>query len=77
MAQKATIFKADLQIADMDRNYYGTSPNTDPQGPSNGFGRALRGGSWNDLAHSCRITIRQGIGIGTTGEKIGFRCVRR
>jgi len=34
MALKATIFKADLQIADMDRNYYGTHGLTIARHPS-------------------------------------------
>lgn len=34
MALKATIFKADLQVADMDRNYYGTHALTIARHPS-------------------------------------------
>ena len=34
MALKATIFKAELQIADMDRHYYGSHPLTIAQHPS-------------------------------------------
>lgn len=34
MALKATIFKADLQIADMDRHYYGAHPLTIARHPS-------------------------------------------
>jgi uncharacterized protein YaeQ len=34
MALKATIFKVDLQIADMDRNYYGTHALTIARHPS-------------------------------------------
>ena len=34
MAAKATIFKADLQIADMDRNYYQTHALTIARHPS-------------------------------------------
>ena len=34
MALRATIFKVDLNVADMDRNYYGSQPLTLARHPS-------------------------------------------
>ncbi len=39
-------------------NYYSTSPAADPQGPSAGDHRVLRGGCWIVHAGSCRSTVR-------------------
>jgi formylglycine-generating enzyme required for sulfatase activity len=39
-------------------NYYSTSPATDPQGPSTGDHRVLRGGCWIVYPRSCRSTVR-------------------
>ena len=37
---------------------YSPSLQTNPQGPSLGSNRVLRGGSWNDFAQSCRVANR-------------------
>ena len=37
---------------------YSSSAQTDPVGPSSGFGRVLRGGSWNNSAWYCRVSYR-------------------
>jgi formylglycine-generating enzyme required for sulfatase activity len=39
-------------------NYYEQSPGTDPQGPSSGSGRVVRGGSWGDSAAFCGSVAR-------------------
>ena len=39
-------------------NYYSNSPSTNPQGPSSGSYRVLRGGSWYDCAQGCRVASR-------------------
>ena len=39
---------------------YSVGAQTNPQGPSSGSGRVLRGGSWYDLAWNCRVSNRQG-----------------
>ena len=41
-----------------DANYYSVSPRSNPQGPSNGSYRVVRGGSWYDCARDCRSSIR-------------------
>jgi formylglycine-generating enzyme required for sulfatase activity len=60
-----------------DDKYYQTAPPTDPQGPSSGEYRVLRGGSWGDPAWDIRVSYR-----GTTRADFGwihhgFRCVRQ
>ena len=41
-------------------NYYSSSPSTNPQGPSSGSCRVLRGGSWGGGAQGCRVAGRGG-----------------
>jgi formylglycine-generating enzyme required for sulfatase activity len=40
------------------RNYYNTSPSSNPKGPSSGAGRVLRGGGWYYSATRCRVADR-------------------
>jgi len=39
-------------------NYYSTSPSVNPQGPSSGTYRVLRGGVWYYNSNNCRASIR-------------------
>jgi formylglycine-generating enzyme required for sulfatase activity len=41
-----------------EERYYRESPKENPQGPDDGSGRILRGGSWYDSAWCCRSTSR-------------------
>ena len=41
-----------------DRNYYANSPQNNPQGPSSGFYRVLRGGSRSCDPRYCRVSYR-------------------
>jgi serine/threonine-protein kinase len=41
-----------------DENYYASAPNKNPQGPSSGTGRVLRGGSWSDNPSYARAAFR-------------------
>lgn len=57
-------------------NYYGSSPNTDPQGPRSGQYRVLRGGSWNcAFATALRSANRYGSTPAARVNDIGFRVV--
>jgi len=40
---------------------YSSFPQTNPQGPSSGLNRVIRGGSWNSLAGKTRVLYRTGI----------------
>ena len=56
--------------------YYASSPATDPQGPSSGSSRVLRGGSWELGPGFVRISLRGWIGPSGGVDSGGFRCVR-
>jgi formylglycine-generating enzyme required for sulfatase activity len=58
-----------------DANYYRRREIINPQGPSNGAYRTLRGGSWEDLASDARVSNRLGEQPGNRSSRIGFRCV--
>jgi formylglycine-generating enzyme required for sulfatase activity len=52
---------------------YNNSPQTDPQGPSSGSYRVLRGGSWYFDASYCRVSFRVYDGPGRRNDYYGFR----
>ena len=62
-----------------DKNYYKNSPKDNPQGPTSGTGRMLRGGSWPGKSDFCRSAYRGG-DVGTPpgpdscSAFFGFRC---
>jgi formylglycine-generating enzyme required for sulfatase activity len=60
-----------------DENYYSQSPSQDPQGPSSGQDRLLRGGSWNYVPWfvraSNRLWYEPGVWLNLHGY-YGFRC---
>ena len=56
-----------------DKNYYGSSPEANPGGPSSGFLRVLRGGVWHDFAQHCRVANRFGNAPGDRYISFGFR----
>ena len=60
-----------------DSHYYETSPNKDPQGPSEGKNRVLRGGGWRSKDKGLRTTDRNSF-IPTSKKftDIGFRLAR-
>lgn len=50
---------------------------TDPKGPSSGWGRVVRGGSWNGLASACTSSSRGYEPLSSeSSDRIGFRLVR-
>jgi len=57
-----------------DREYYLTSPDTDPSGPKSGEKRVLRGGSWADLPTALRVTARFSAEPEFEDRTVGFRC---
>jgi formylglycine-generating enzyme required for sulfatase activity len=57
-------------------DYYGQSPGIDPQGPSSGSERVLRGGSWKRVAGAVRASARLERKPGLLYNYMGFRCVR-
>ena len=65
------------------KDYYGRSPETDPQGPTEadatkfdwGSGRVLRGGSWCSFPYGCRSAYRLGLDPSLRFNFSGFRVV--
>jgi len=56
-------------------DYYQNSPAVDPQGPSSGSSRVLRGGSWNDAPVGVRCAPRGNSTPGDRSYGSGFRLV--
>jgi len=60
-----------------DRQYYEVSPSKDPQGPSEGLSRVLRGGGWRSKDKGLRTTDRDDfIPTSKKFSDIGFRLAR-
>ncbi len=59
-----------------EADYYSKSPEKNPQGPSSGDVRVLRGGSWGGLPGDLRASKRYRVQPGCRGSVIGFRCAR-
>ena len=57
-----------------DEDYYGKSPDKNPQGPSSGRSRVLRGGGFFDVAARVRAVYRDGILPVSRLAALGFRC---
>lgn len=57
---------------------YSSGNQLDPKGPTYGFNRVLRGGSWFYGAFQARVTARNDGGIPDRGfNDVGFRIVRQ
>ena len=52
---------------------YSSSSQTNPTGPTSGYGRVIRGGSWGDFARSCRVAFRNCNTPGDTYYGLGLR----
>jgi formylglycine-generating enzyme required for sulfatase activity len=59
-----------------DQNFYQHSPDTDPQGPSTGQHRVLRGNSWDSGSGGVRVSVRGWDEPDDRNYGSGFRCVR-
>jgi len=59
-----------------DEDYYSRSPSRDPQGPSSGERRVLRGGSWSDYPRYLRVSYRNWFSPVNRLNYNGFRCIR-
>lgn len=58
-----------------DKNYYVSAPDRNPQGPSAGIWRVLRGGSWLVISIYVRVANREGSSPDRGCSNWGFRCV--
>ncbi|MBI2193691.1 MAG: SUMF1/EgtB/PvdO family nonheme iron enzyme [Planctomycetes bacterium] len=58
-----------------DPHYYGTSPSADPAGPSTGYRKVLRGGSWASGPRQSRCASRREAEPEFRGHDVGFRVV--
>ncbi len=56
-----------------DENYYRDSPRSNPQGPSSGQQKVLRGSAWSDEAAYVRATRRSRKSPSHRGSLLGFR----
>jgi len=56
--------------------YYSVSPDSNPQGPSSGVYRVLRGGSWDVNEYFVRSADRYWCDPTFAGDYVGFRCSR-
>ncbi len=54
---------------------YSAGTQTNPQGPSSGSGRVLRGGGWNGIARNCRVSFRSGYAPDYSRSSYGLRLV--
>ena len=57
-----------------DPDYYASSPDRNPQGPTASLRRVLRGGSFSSLGRQVRAAYRHDIDPSSYGEYHGFRC---
>jgi formylglycine-generating enzyme required for sulfatase activity len=55
-------------------DYYATSPDTNPTGPSSGDYKGFRGGSWWDVGKELRVADRAYTNPIVNVNRIGFRC---
>ena len=58
-----------------DRDYYKNGPTFNPQGPSEGTHKVLRGWAWNNRKELATITRRHKLSPGAQSYFVGFRCV--
>jgi formylglycine-generating enzyme required for sulfatase activity len=59
-----------------DEDYYRTSPERNPKGPSSSNYRVLRGGSWANQPVFVRSAARDRVPPAARGDTLGFRCAQ-
>lgn len=59
-----------------EKNYYQKSPKTNPQGPSQGSHKVVRGGGWGSGCWRCRTTCRVDVYPTNREIDLGFRLVK-
>jgi serine/threonine-protein kinase len=59
-----------------DENYYGISPESNPQGPNTGEHKVMRGGSWDFSPFDSRPDNRHANHPGVQLNTVGFRCAK-
>ena len=57
-------------------DYYGQGPSTNPEGPSTGLSKVMRGGSWFEPSSICRSSHRGPQGPSDARDDCGFRPAR-
>jgi sulfatase modifying factor 1 len=55
-------------------DYYASSPSVDPQGPSSGKFRVIRGGGWHSGPYCNRVYFRNALPPNWVDFNVGFRC---
>jgi serine/threonine-protein kinase len=60
----------------LQSDYYTVSPYDNPQGPSEGWFRVMRGGGWADYYINQRVAFRHGDLPTIVNPIVGFRCAR-
>lgn len=58
------------------KDYYSSSTEEDPKGPSSGSDRVTRGGSWGSSAWITRVSFRGWVNPSNTNYDVGFRLIR-
>jgi len=59
-----------------DRNYYSSSPSANPQGPSSGKFRVIRGGGWHSGPGCNTVYCRNALPPSWVDFNVGFRCAK-
>jgi iron(II)-dependent oxidoreductase len=57
-------------------NYYSSSPSVNPQGPSSGRFRVIRGGGWHSGPYCNRVYYRNALPPNWVDFNVGFRCAK-